>query len=598
MKYSPQSHAGIGENSTANTNTMGKAQRIVDLIVPAFSGSRTQVRELLSDRAPLTSASQFAYDELNPSKNEIRLLRLRKRTSYLGQISCEAFHTSLDNPPAYKALSYAWGAPEDLSYPIRLNGDVFWARRNLWEALNQLQSTFEEMTIWIDAICIDQNNIHERNEQVYKMKKIYERADQVIVWLGSAGDQSDRAFKLLLALYGQRNSADNIIEMFKDINMPRYLAALAKVFWRPYWSRMWIVQELTVAKELVFHCGPKYVTGQVLSEAQNILHRIDSVDGFPENLLWSCLPHDPNMRSALLHLGIEDLASWRKALLSKDLSFFETLQYHSHRRTTDPRDMIYGLAAFANTTSKYRIEVDYNKMVEEVYADFAAAEISSSKRLDILTRVRRGITNYDVPSWVPDWSTTYYTGHFYLYSVDDDSKYRFTASGTSDAVTNFGPNNTTLNLKAIDLGPIIRLGDNPQMRDGKNLKQAATIVISWFCLLRECFQQPPSWDEAQESFSRTLVCDRISNEDIGQWSMRDFRRGLLGAYARLYQEFYPRQKILDGTELPELWESSMRISKEIATSSGIEYDERQHRLIWESWIRGSAFKIWDRKFFA
>ena len=54
-------------------------------------------------------------------------------------------------------------------------------RKNLWEALNQLQSESQELTIWIDAICINQNDLAERSEQVCKMKSIFEQAKQVMV---------------------------------------------------------------------------------------------------------------------------------------------------------------------------------------------------------------------------------------------------------------------------------------------------------------------------------------------------------------------------------------------------------------------------------
>jgi hypothetical protein len=151
----------------------------------------------------------------------------------------------------------------DLSYPIRLDDQMFWVRRNLWEALNRLQFDSEEIPIWIDAICINQENTKERNEQVNKMKTIYERADRVIVWLGPAEADSKLAFQLVQGLYNERNSVEKVEAMFKhDLprdgksggiikrtlepysanfpvpgehdHMPRHLRALAKVFWRPY----------------------------------------------------------------------------------------------------------------------------------------------------------------------------------------------------------------------------------------------------------------------------------------------------------------------------------------------------------------------------
>jgi len=96
-------------------------------------------------------------------------------------ICCEIFKASLHNAPPYNALSYTWGLASDPHYPILLNGRTFYARENLWLALYGLQMRADPVVIWIDAICIDQENIPERDHQVRKMKAIYEQADQVIV---------------------------------------------------------------------------------------------------------------------------------------------------------------------------------------------------------------------------------------------------------------------------------------------------------------------------------------------------------------------------------------------------------------------------------
>lgn len=214
------------------------------------------------------------------------------------------------------------------------------------------------------------------------MKMIYERAERVTLWLGAAEPGSKMAFQFVHELYMERNSPENIVAMFKhDLvqgkykehnlvdnltaafnqdHMPRHLRALAKVFWRPYWLRIWVVQELTVAKDILFYCGEDSVSELILSEAQRLLGRIDAGDDFPEDLLWKCLPNEPNVRSAIHFLGIEDLHIWRSALNSQNMSFFECLQYHAHRKASDPKDMIYGLAALANASSKYQIEVDYS----------------------------------------------------------------------------------------------------------------------------------------------------------------------------------------------------------------------------------------------
>jgi hypothetical protein len=124
---------------------------------------------------------QFSYKALSEDKNEIRLLRIHKKKPSSDQIQCDIFCVSLDGALPYNALSYTWGDPSDPAFQIALNERAFMVRKNLWEALNQLQSESQELTIWIDAICINQNDLAERSEQVCKMKSIFEQAKQVMV---------------------------------------------------------------------------------------------------------------------------------------------------------------------------------------------------------------------------------------------------------------------------------------------------------------------------------------------------------------------------------------------------------------------------------
>jgi hypothetical protein len=85
----------------------------------------------------------------------------------------------VDDVPEYLALSYTWG---DLSNrrDIYINGHKFSITSNLYQALQHLRSNTAVRHLWIDAICINQND----NEQVPRMREVYSRAQCVIVWLG------------------------------------------------------------------------------------------------------------------------------------------------------------------------------------------------------------------------------------------------------------------------------------------------------------------------------------------------------------------------------------------------------------------------------
>lgn len=121
---------------------------------------------------------------LDTGKPSIRLLRLLPDLSSAGLIQCEIWHDTID--ANYTCLSYVWGS-EDNQTDILVNGKPSKCRKNLWDFLDiaRTRYAFEAPAFWIDAVCIDQTNIRERNHQVSQMGEIYSRAAAVLAWLGN-----------------------------------------------------------------------------------------------------------------------------------------------------------------------------------------------------------------------------------------------------------------------------------------------------------------------------------------------------------------------------------------------------------------------------
>ncbi|KAK0702679.1 heterokaryon incompatibility protein-domain-containing protein, partial [Lasiosphaeris hirsuta] len=118
------------------------------------------------------------YDELG--QNEFRLLRVHSKK--MSTISCELFHASLDHPPPYVAISYAWGDPRDTENIIISSVEAR-VTRSLHGALDALRSCKEDIIVWADAVCINQPSQEERSSQVKKMAYIYKNATSVAIWL-------------------------------------------------------------------------------------------------------------------------------------------------------------------------------------------------------------------------------------------------------------------------------------------------------------------------------------------------------------------------------------------------------------------------------
>jgi len=161
----------------------------------------------------------YAYEPLSKNPDEIRLLKLMPPSSS-GDIEIEIIRVPSLAPPAYEALSYVWGSPERTHEVTvkafsktclprlsrRLFGRIKFElshlaiSRNLFIALQHLRFAKKPRLLWIDAICINQDNISERSEQVNKMASIYGNAQLVILWLGEEAHQSSSAIETLRAL--------------------------------------------------------------------------------------------------------------------------------------------------------------------------------------------------------------------------------------------------------------------------------------------------------------------------------------------------------------------------------------------------------------
>src|SRR5579862_3989048 len=108
-------------------------------------------------------ASQHPYQPLNPDKPEIRLVILAPGSG-TDEIRCDLQHVSLDDNPKYSAVSYCWGDGSDV-WPITLDDRVFQVTANLHAALRQFRHEAVEVPLWVDAICINQNDVRERSEE-------------------------------------------------------------------------------------------------------------------------------------------------------------------------------------------------------------------------------------------------------------------------------------------------------------------------------------------------------------------------------------------------------------------------------------------------
>ena len=162
------------------------------------------------------TANTYEYERLN-STRDIRLITLRPGVGD-ETIFLNVEHTSLDEKPAYEALSYVWG-PQNPSHTVQCNNASLAVGGNLRDALRCLRKPDAPRVLWIDRIAIDQKDMAERAQQVALMGDIYSSASLVVIWLGTADDSTEPAFGLLNDLGGQ------MLEYMKIQNLKSYAEA-------------------------------------------------------------------------------------------------------------------------------------------------------------------------------------------------------------------------------------------------------------------------------------------------------------------------------------------------------------------------------------
>ena len=223
-------------------------------------------------------------------KNEFRLLRVLPGSGS-DFVQCLLSTHDIQKAPQYSALSYEWGNDEDDTATIQVSGSEFRIRRNLHEFLVQLRITELEV-VWADAICINQADLGERSEQVGLMATIYTAAICTHAWLGPADCRSDEIMSLLadwhhaqsLDMSEGQSRVPSTTSLFGALFENDLCTAFIDLVQRSYWTRLWIMQEVILAREVVAHCGSRRIPITALGAPLNF--QIRSIDGRG----WSHVP--------------------------------------------------------------------------------------------------------------------------------------------------------------------------------------------------------------------------------------------------------------------------------------------------------------------
>jgi hypothetical protein len=482
-------------------------------------------------------ACPFQYQPLSASEPEIRLIRVRGRNhSYTDigySLDCELFHVRIEELPPYKCLSYTWGSASDRVYSILVNGQDFKVRKNLWRALKRLQLENEELLIWIDAICINQQDNHERSEQVKMMRKIYETADETYVWLGPHRYDSHLAMELLRDLESCAGDEKRVLERFRRPGIDRYLYALEDLYCRKYWNRVWIVQELVLAKSIRVFCGKEWVSWGAFEKARETFTKMSAKSELFRLILNNT---DGSLLSTLRRKDhcpmLVDIT--RKNFRKRSLEMFETVFEYKPMSASDPRDLIYGLLGIVDEKESRNIEIDYSKPVARVYIDFTKRMILDSERLDILAEVNNVDPNMDgLPSWVPDLSKPI-GGHTVLQPVH--SAY-WDASKPTTAHYSFPGEDNVLVMEGLNIGCIRQIRTSSYSSSDVDLERTFEIFFDWLDMIDST---SGDLDQNMVAFADVLTMGRYRRSDGKRSKTLDV---VIAAFARFSAQIAPNSSV-------------------------------------------------------
>jgi hypothetical protein len=272
----------------------------------------------------------------------LRLVEIQPAARESDPVVCTLTEVTFGSRPKFEALSYMWGT-EKANDAITLNGLPFEVGRNLLDALLFLRSRVVSekscQLFWIDAICINQSDVEERNRQLRIMDHIYLRAGTVVVWLGSKYAEFQREMiGELKPEEGEKPEGDspqggNSTQQ----KMVRYLRT------DPYWDRLWILQEIGRAKKLRVCFGNESSSWERFMDLV-ALHNSDGTTG-------------PLRLNRLL----------RQEKYNDSHTLKRLLEEHREAKCSEPRDKVYGLIGLTSDAADF--PMDYSKSLYEVWND-------------------------------------------------------------------------------------------------------------------------------------------------------------------------------------------------------------------------------------
>lgn len=443
----------------------------------------------------------YQYDELPraPGSQSIRLLELQPAKPEEA-LQCRIRQVSLAENPDYQAISYCWG-PAGIVDKIFCDANTYIPlNQSLNSALRHFRHHLEPTVLWADAICINQVDTEEKGRQVNIMREIYRQASRVLVWLGE--EEEGQSLEPLIQLTQKLATID--MSALPEDRMAKqrvlgfhdeHILSLSSLLSRPWFRRVWIIQEVAVAADAILHIGPL-------------------------SLKWKYLCFILQLETGVNLIGVNNSAGMdavnaielARVSLSKGvpMSLLQAMLRHRLSLATDDRDKVYALLGLCTDRV---LGADYNLSTSELYKLVTKEYMLRENSLSIITVPNNPVArrNPMMPSWVPDWSETDVAFPFALRAQLLPNVPNYQATGPSRWAPDFSADGTMLGVEAQFLGEVVTLGflRNPYRPSADNHMKSLFKQLRNECIVSHCWQQiclgdASSWRDIYAPTGETL----------------------------------------------------------------------------------------------
>ena len=327
-------------------------------------------------------------------------------------IQCKLFEVDLTVKQSYTALSYEWG-PRTSGCAMRVDDGLYYIQKNLNAFLCQLRSRLpsdQTLTLWVDAICIDQASTEEKNHQVRMMGKIFSQAEEVIAWLGEGNDRISRLFERVdgsslrhdfesqinddpCEIYRRAteetgSAVTPLDEVWGNESYEEYGTDLLALGAASYWYRAWIVQEFVLARKISVLCGTAHISDIGVVTLFLIISRFWA---HGESILKELTRLSMVLLNRVRFQNKSEVGASRGNIARQEwMSLAQLIQNHSHSETHDPRDKVYAFVGMAQDLRQDSFHiyherepdfvVDYNKNIHQITIEIICDHVQIEKR--------------------------------------------------------------------------------------------------------------------------------------------------------------------------------------------------------------------------